>query len=1295
MTITTQTPFIPRWEDAEELVRKGITNLIAIDTEGGGLDHMDRENWVRGCPQVLEIGYARSDLFGNFMGSGSIPLRALRHIAVEAAAPLVQQVAGGVRDYYESPDRLPYMEGIADFLDILERAPYEASPGEAPAKTAHIEYFSTRHNTSNRREEKVIPLYFRSEKTGQIIECARRHPDSGLISVRFQNTDADAPFYEGRHTHFYVDKTDNDSLWFVRKPSLLVLIYNGKGYDLPVLRVALARAGVHPSNLGLLYSRATIEDKQRQRFYFADSRNIARACEVWGWQGEDGIVPGRRISADTGLPFRSEALAAYLGNNDRAENLVRLLREGPRQPGDGSRHDPNRDHSARIDAEWDLALFLMNWQRSPKIAAEMLRQSNEDYLRKEISSQDVSGTKPKIFALPRREFPYGTDDRAYLSLGTDDTDGRFRKILFLLLDGHLANREIINGRTAIDMTVEDWANYWARESGPGRDPDRIVRAEQMRGFIGMLSVYDQLLLGSASGKKFRKLLDKIQDSDLQLLMEHPHVIHRAHAGLAIHQGKQRRKQKAFRPIMEEEWPYQGFGETYYDDPIDKKAYELKTLQQMFLRRGEAGAREVSSLEDKLNLMLETVKMRRDDDYKWMNDLTFHMIRLFVTTDKIDFEKNDNDARVLNRFNGIYRDVRAKMVKKKSPYLKFFEEWEMGMALVEAVPGSAGSNDFGDPEEDDIPSGNETTRSGGGRKKKAFAFGSAALARKFREDLKIRFLKDELKARQMLPEIAAGYISRKSVWDAADLGLMVLPTPARGESGLFPHVVNVQGQEITPHAISNELPRDVIEKFKKGEYRFRSHQLRTNPVPEVVAVMLAEAGQYNKMPKEWQVFHDALKDYSLFGPPDETPDQHRWHTLPGLRQGLERLIVNAAAGSDAAERETQDPRFGEMVRLASTDAGRVSLQNSMEWLQEKEAARNPNHRVLRYINGHDPETGLKRDDLRHIVKRDFSKAAEDDPNLRLIDLTAEHLRYPFHNRRAPYLPGKLLVVPRTEGDRMLVRDLKSAAKPKIFRETETGRQWHPGALGYHGSFKELSRKSRRSLPDFRANAKDAYERAGLVFPEDDDALIVSIEDRHFMAHSRKLERVAQTVRLPSVQFDATVAPQMSAFDSPINTIVVPLDYVSQDLERGKLLRIYETGAEPFGNVHGDNGRDTGHTYESVLLDVRGLDEHGRKVGVPLSRLLDQVSSGEIGSALVEGTGLPSQNRLRQELEKWARKRWGDDYLNLPVLLIHFSTVNKHTWAYVDAPSPPIGIFSEGDLAPGIATYSTTAGLLAPK
>lgn len=1225
-------------------IQDGVLMRLHFDQERGGRDHYDRDDWVRGFSPLTGYGDALADINGNLLNTMQLSPKVMEHLATEAIPTLVQQLPEGLADYYDKNKRIPYMEAIALILWRLEQAPYEFDHFGDPQQEIK---FRNHKNGRTKDPEKdfVIPIPLHDDK-GKVVYDVRYHPDKKKMSYRFTRDftgkEEQDRYRENHENDYYIDEKDG-SLWKWKTPVLEVTGFNIMGYDIPGMRVDLSRGLVHPKDIGIAYSSVTTSSTRMPRNYMSDTMHIANLVRQYGPQDEHKLPDAFRINTETGRPYFSGALSELAKGLTRHENPARKIMPGIFLPDDGSKYDERKGHAERYDALTDLALRNHLEDIAPDIVSEAVSQANTDRLRKKLRAQDADANKPQIFAMPKRSGAGKPSDAAYEYIGHDDILGRFGKLLFIELDGNLEMKRIIGNKRMHEMSVDDWVEFFvAVDQQNIKLADTPIRVERFRAWKGALNVFDKVLTHSGQGAKYADLLQKIDDHDRVYLSEHPEIIQNIRQAISItHQLKN------FDPnnkteLMEESWFSEGFAETYYLDPLDEAISNYASYQQAVIGQGYDGPREISN-------MLEMLKVRRDDDYEWMNKTSHQLMRLITKPHLIDYHQYDDIPEVFESYLSICESVYAAMKRDNSPSLKFIKPYFKS----------------GKPK-----------------------FKSAQEIREFRENFRQRILKDFKSAQKNIKGFHNGtYFSRKIIEEATNKNLLLIPTPSRGRRGDMPHIIDKNGHEISIHDIQKMRPADVISQLKNDNLTFRFHAIGYNPVIWGLTYAAVEEQGLDALEKTYRRYYAGMKQLYQDGEPTLDEGQQRWITRGMRGKQLRSLSVNAQ-GDSSTTRERANPELGIAGQFVDSDAYRQALGSSVRF-HEDDMKNKPKGKD-RIFTGHDPKTGLPQDHIPYLIRRNRSFSMQNDPNFNLIeDVPIDLLRDPYRNVEDPKYPTRLIVVPRP--DDQVIKDIK-AGKPVVFQDS-TGRLTTPGIASIHGNL----RSAGRDMADLRDKVKDDYARAGLELPNTKDAIIVGIEaPEYYIANSRPISPAEVSTRLPHMQFDALVDTKHTPFTSTTTATIIPADYVSQkNLTPDSLLRIYETAGPLFGNLHGDPAQDTGHVYDTKLTHALGVDESGKPKGIKLRDFFDKVSRGEIPSELMKGTQFQSYDHARQEIEKWARERWGESFMDKKILLLAFEQVRGKDWAYLNPPNAPYAAFTKDGLNPGPTSYQEGAMRLKQK
>jgi len=995
--------------------------------------------------------------------------------------------------------------------------------------------------------------------------------------------------------------------WRWVDPCLKVSGFNVKNYDIPVLRTNMMRAGMHPKNIPFIYSRATITNKQKKKNYLVDERDIALNVVLHGAQGEEALQLSEVVNPETGKLYPSEALGRYFTANDREPNNIRYVPGGLLMP-DGTKFDLNVAHQGVMDSIASLALSNYCHDIASDIVSIVEKQSDEDNCIRMLNDRDPKGKKLPLVSLQRKDFPSRQSDSLYYFMDTDDQLGRFKDLVFIHTTGAL-RYEKFNEKPINELGVDEWAEYFEKTRG---NPDRPVRLESYRRWRGAIPFNDVMKVSKEAGR-YRDMIEDV-DKDMEFLIENPQMRENIRTALARINAKKRFKVGPQNPIPEDEWPIQGFGNIYYQE--DALAKERTNLA--YLRHAKKGPYQIKGI-------LETLKNRMQDDFDFLNMADEATMRIFVAPHQIDFVNEDDPGaeEILENYLDLCKRAYQKLRSKDAPQIK-----AMGKYFMKG----------GTPR-----------------------FKYLAAAKRFRDAMRTKAMDDYLAEMKSGSNYADGLVDKDS---ARGTRKLLFANPARGEDGSTPHVVDKSGREVPIEYIKRlahgDSPKDrntavkqVIDKFKNKEWSLQFYRLRSDPIIDIVIKFCVDNDKIDLIPSELYEHYKARRQLTLYGPPNEDATTSRYANIKTFEYDQKRLEINAKQrGSNSLERASMT-RLGAAANLVKHDEGQRILAKNRTWLKALKK-KYPYDSKLNDSVQYDPKSGMPYDYIPYEIEAG---------NTVTIDIPAQHLRYPI-NQYDVRLPHRCVVVPKLDEDTQ--EKIKDGAK-LILREAETGRQYYPGPVSVHAAPKD----SDTSFANVNNTARRAYAQSGTDYPDEANRVILGIEDLYPIANTRKINAERQTIKLPSLHFDALTCPQISSLGAQtLRAAIVPLDYCPQKLDTGKRIQLRETACAMFENIKGEAHNDTGHIYETRLKKVTGLDKAGNRVGITLRDLFNKLSSGEINQKLVRECGFLGLDNMKQKMEQWSKEQRKDhDPLDQQVMVLEFDKVRKDSWAYFNPPEAP--------------------------
>ncbi len=1232
-------------------VTRGELMNLTIDFETSGLDRQNVPYATKSYSFTTEYGDALTDFAGNYLNSAQIFPRRPDWLVAQTPALILQRTPTGPADL-DDESRIPYSQAWAAISWRIEQAMFAYDQFGHPTNIISIADYdkSFKHGQKDAIETVIdIPLL---DDNGEIVYDLRYHPERRKISYRIDR-DPQSPYYRVPHNIYYKDK-DDKSLWKWVDPSLYVDFYNAR-FDLPHLRMQLYRTGSDPQDTTFLYARGTPSNKQRKRGHIVDVRHVAYATALYGPQGEQGLNLGRIID-ERGRIRNSEALSAYLSSNSNFENPMRLIKQGIFMP-DGSLHDPNMDHGAAYDALGTVALRNHCWDIAPWVCAEVVRQSDDNDRRHFLMRQDPVRTIFPLYTLPRRQEGLSHSDQLYWYLGNDNALGDFKDDIFLRVDGKLRH-ETYKEKLLKDLSVEEWVEYLSLKV-TSSDPDRAVRMESHR-LAPPAFAFDDVVNYTSQGGKYKSRFKDLSQ-DIKYITENEQMRERIFSAIALK--NEVRRKNAHVPhvkLLEDELPSQYSIEVSFQD--DARREEQR---QQFIKSGYKGPEIQPGI-------LDTIKNAMDNVYKFQRQIDSASRRLCLKAHPIDFFKDyelddfahmqDPDiAAVLQNYTDLCERVYSIYKKKESSYKDFLDE------IVNPVTG------------------------GSFFKKGRFKAQTVGQAFYFRKELMRRALNDydillSYKGSDTHKKSYIEGVVDKKVYSLSHRGkqLFLFADPDNGVQGSQPFLVDEYGRRLELSYIKSISPRDAINLLvNENKWEIRFYRLRSDPTILRLAQRALDLDMGNIIPPAILHMYQADKRNRHLILPNETPTTSRIPTLLTDEIDITRLEIAASSQSPLILERAEDSALSVAARLIKQDESWRILSNSRAYNTEMTSSALSWQPCLSAAM-FDPVSNLPYEFIEHLIPRDSSKDFEDDPNIIIIDVPVWHAHYPIE-QYDPRLPFRGLVIddiPKYQ--RELIRENR---RHVVIRVKETGQMFACGRTSLH-----TVQSNDKSFSSILEKASNDYLQSGHKLSDKKNLLFLGIEKLYPIANTRPIDQSYQSLSLASPQFYGLVSPCFANLrDTFLTAAIVPYDYASQRFMKGDPIHLHEMEGQIFASSNGQRNPNTGHMYESILDDIKGVDENGNKQGITIEQIMRDIRSGDLSSEFVRAAGFLGPDHLEQHLHDWTAARFKSNPDQEKFLLCSFAPVNEvyretgrekdNKWVYFDGLSVPRAAISwDGQMPP---------------
>lgn len=1163
---------IGKKKDLWHLIRQGMLVQLHFDFETTSL--------VRNFAQVTAYGDAVGDIAGNFIGSDEISIRLQERYLPSPKSLLVTQTR--YRELID-PSRVNHAEAMGRIANRFEHAVEMLENMGLPER--EIKFSKVRRSGkdifSKEVKEKVLE-YPLEDDNGNIVHHVRYHPESRRIAYRFDE-DHESRYYENFENNYYVD--EDGSKWRFTEPRLLVSGYRIKWADINWLRVNMVRAGVHPSNTFFAYSKSALSDKEKPKNFACDASTVAINTHLFGPIGEESLKMGERIDPQFGGGVVSAKLESIMQANTRYENRPRGIRGGILMPDDGTVYDKNRGHhSPAYDAKASFALYNYCRAIAPDIVRQMEEQADEQELKRILPGMDMTDQRPPLYAMPRNNYPHGPVADPVLHIAQDNRDGNYRREVLMRMDVNLrAYARVRDGKKLSQLSASD---FYAMMKDRGNG-DSILRLESLRRWPGVIPLRDSLETSAGRNWDMNKLRDTAEDN-FNYINENPEIIMRIRAAVTRLNREVYLRTERENAMMEEQFPNSGFGD------LDYLRHEVRQETQARMKEKSMPAR------GQMPGFFEMLYNKAQEEYRFYNMVEEGLHRLALHPLRIDV--SDDDA-ALENFYELCKRVKAKFEKKGVPYGNLFKPL---LDKEKSVNGRKVLSQF-----------------------------SAAEARKFRWNLRKRFLKDDELA---MDDKSSAY--SRGLFDYAEMrkGRILFPNIDRNCDY---RVLDGDGRVLPLDYLQRQYlknPKFVRDKLEKREWRMQFYRMSSNPSVNVTLNLFDIAGRMDELPTSWRRKYDMLTRFSLNGPPNEDASNARWYNFDKTERELNHLALNASVREESggAARSHADYADGEAESYVKTDLGQRIIGEYIEdlaALKKKYGATEKFNYAARF----DPKSGLPYDYIEHEVPAESSV---------IIDLPDAHIRRPLEDSRfAPFS-----FVSNAISD--AARKKMEAGASVILRGQQTGRMYYAGPVSVRNAPPEAP-----AFRDFYERARHAYvQEAGEKFPAQNKRSVLITQQPLPLAHTRRnIDPSLQTVKVPSLYFDALVSPRMGFFRSeePLTGLLLPVDYCPQELKVGAKIRFREMDAPMTARLKGIEGHETGHVYESRLKKFRVL-----KVGA----LIDEIKTGRISDATARRFGYAGAVDMWEKVNDTFVSQESPDPMNQKIYLLEFSPVDKRSWAY---------------------------------
>ncbi len=1069
---------------------------------------------------------------------------------------------------------------------------------------------------------------------GAITFDVRIHPDRNMIAYRFdENTQS--PYYENIENGYYEDDKGGDK-WKFSAPRLLISGFRIKWYDIPVLRTNLVRAGFHPSNIFFTHSKATISNKQKPKNFSVDGYSVVINTHLYGPQGEEGLKLSERTDPRTGEQVPSAKLELVMAENSRYENKERGVRAGVFMP-DGSIYDGRKGHkSPAYDSLASFAISNYCRELAPNIVKQQELQSDEDYLREMLPGMDLTDPLPPIFAMMRNSYPEKPVADPMAFIGFDDQQGQLRRAMTMRLDlGDLRNFTY-KGKTLIEMAREDMGqsddaqrNFVRMIKEQGRDPDSLIRVDSLRKFHGVVRLHEAQHTESAKNWDYEQI-----DDNFRFLVdeENGRILEAIRDAVEVLNWEMRSKPLPDNPRLEEEWPFNSFGDMDFLEVESRK--EISRRKKMPQKGQTIG-------------IVQLLYEKAMDVFKYHNTIDELLHRLAIQPHPVDlfgYDENLDLRDTVENYWDLFKKVHKRMGDKSCSYIHIFDEF-INKAGKFVPPGTvmlgmtAKTKKPEEMNEEELKAAIEKIQD-------------------FRWGLMQRILHDdELERNDKRSAYGKGLFDHKY----SQRGRVLC-----GNLGRDFRIVDERGRELSIDYLKRQYshqPHALQEKLESKDWRIQFYRQTSEPTTSVILMQYADMGRLDELSPLWQFRYQALKSLYLNGAPNEEAANMRWDAIPVLERSLLALEVNHPIDYEGGlARVFSQYVSGEAEVFLRSEEGQRFVGDYKTYL-EKIKADNPVLDAHMAATQYDSETGVSYDWIEHEINaKDYV----------LIDVPDPHLRSPLEDiRHSPY---SLIIRSISDEDKLRIR----RGAPVVLRGMQTGRLYHPGPVNVR-----QAPKKNASYADYYEDAQRAYkDEAGVHFPKPGNRDVLRIEGLTPIANGRPVDAQMQSLKVPAQHFDGLVSPRLAFFnkDEPLTGLVMPADYCPQELKAGKPIRFREMESSMGSKMDGTEGTETGHIYETKLKKVRRMT---------VGQLLEEVSNKKITDKQAQSCGYAGAHDMWEKVNESFLNRESPDVAQEEILMLAFDAVEKKSWAYFNPVETPKAAFIHDGkpLSPSVYRYKS--------
>lgn len=1247
-------------------IQMGELMTMTLDTETSGVGRSGVPYQTPGSAFVTEIGDVVTDFAGNYLNGSSLYLRRPEWLVPEVTATLIQRVQEMGPELFDDPNRIPFWLGMAAFAWRQEQTAF-AYPqiaeilGDKARSIAFTDFNKQFKNKQKPGSELVYDIPLLDAETGEIVYDVRYHPDRRKVAYRFHRDGTNwrsKQFMEEDNLH-YRDEEDG-SLWKWVEPGVRFHAFNAD-FDVKVLEANLQRAGFTSNNSKFMRQRATALSKQRKKNHVLDVKDRAYLVARFGPQDENGLKLGQMMSEDGMHARPSEALIEYMKANSHLGNPFRMIGNGALNIADGSFADDKLNHGAFVDCLLTAGLDNKAWDAAPEIAAMADTTIDERAILEMVNATSPHGTHLPFFVMPRKEAGKYHSDLPYWFLGTDDQIGRFKGMIYLRADGSLHRLEY-NGKLLKDLTTDEFTDF-VRSQLKKPKAERYILIEPVKKHQPLMPLKDVLSRTSAADRYWDKTDEMVRD--MRYLAENTFIKESVINALGVINHERRfRTHSPQNEFSEDAMLRRNAGEIAFHDS------EIEIERRMMAEKtGRSGPQAIPGI-------LQTIKNGMDNDYKYFyQPMDEALGQLCVVPHPVDNTSDkkkswsavlgQNEDEALESFKELAERIYKKAKEKKWPLKDILDGFVWRRGIMRYLPKESERLRGMTPQEREQESV-ELIFLGGKINLK-----SAWVAQKFRFYLGRYVLNtyDKLITDNNIGGLKRDFIERGVVDTRLAFEthrgppLLMFFDVDNGQSGNMPHVIDDAGREISIEILKGlndhidftsanpQAARNVIDNLvNTRKWRYRFYKDPSEPSLDALVKRFVNLGYEDKLPESLRAIYDAEFVNRMKGFENETVTTARAHNLRTMQWDMARIKIAATSDPLISER-SPDSRFNAAVDALAHEEGQQLMMYLERW-KEKQwelVAQKDEQSIIRQT---DPVMGLSFDYIKHEIQRDSSKTMEEDKGFSILDLPVWHMRNPVEQSDNRYA-RRAFIIPEKSVSTYLMNIVNYRNRKVLVRGIEDGRLAAVGPADF-----------RIPMPDdamvefLRDKARTDYGNAGIEFEKNERFVMLGIEDIYPLAGTRSIDFSLQSFKLPHNHFDGlTNAFAYAGFDRPLTAVLMPVDYCPQVLKPGERIRLRQMSEKMFSNIKGETDKsDTGHSYETVLSRVIGLDETGHKRGLTVEEITDHVQRGSISPDFIKAAGFGGIDHLRAVKDDWVTEKWKGNEREQRFVLAEFERVN---------------------------------------